>query len=127
MCPHRDWFVTYESVDTGIVLMGNNTECKVTGIDTVQIKTHDVVVRTLSKVRHIPNMTRNLISLDTFEANCCRYLAENGVLKVTKGAMVLMKRLRPGSLYFLHGTTVISAAAVCTTSSNVDITKLWHM
>jgi len=52
------------------------------------------VVRTLSKVRHIPNMTRNLISLGTIKANDCRYSAENGVLKVTKGAMVLMKGLR---------------------------------
>ena len=31
MCPHKDWFVTYETVDTGVVLMGNNAECKVTG------------------------------------------------------------------------------------------------
>ena len=94
MCPQRDWFVTYEPVDTGIVLMGNDTECKVAGIGTVQIKTHDGVVRTLSKVRHIPDMTRNLISLGTLEANGCRYSVENGVLKVTKGAMVLMKGLR---------------------------------
>jgi len=48
MCPHRDWFVTYEPIDTGIVLMGNDTE-------------------------FIPDMTRNLISLGTLEANGCRY------------------------------------------------------
>jgi len=50
MCPHRDWFDSYEPVDIGIVLMGNDIECKVAGIGTVQIKTHDGVVRTLSKV-----------------------------------------------------------------------------
>ena len=50
MCPHRDWFVTYEPVDTKIVLMGNDTECKVARIGTMQIKTHDGMVRTLSKV-----------------------------------------------------------------------------
>jgi len=59
--------------------------CKFTGISTVQIKTHDGVVRTSSKVRHIADMTRNLISLGTLEANGCRYSAQNGVLKVTKG------------------------------------------
>ena len=48
MCPHKDWFITYEPVDTGIVLMGNDTE-------------------------FIPDMTRNLISLGTLEANGCRY------------------------------------------------------
>jgi len=127
MCPHGDWFVTYEAVNTGIVLMGNDTECKVTRIRTVQMKTHDGVVRTLSKVQHILNMTRNLISLCTLEANGYRYLVENSVLKVTKGAMVLMKGLRQGSLYILHGTTVTGLAAVCRTSSDVDNTKLWHI
>jgi len=82
MYRHRDWFVTYEHVDTRIVLMGNDTECKVIEIGTVQIKTYDSVVRILSKVRHISDMTRNLVSLGTLEANGYRYLAENGVLKV---------------------------------------------
>jgi len=75
MCPHKEWFATYEYVDTGTALVGNNSECKVTGIGTVHIKTHDGVVRTLSKVRHIPDMTRNLISLGTLEANGYRYSA----------------------------------------------------
>jgi len=35
MCLHRDWFVTYEPVDTGNVLIGNDTECKVARIGTV--------------------------------------------------------------------------------------------
>jgi len=73
------------------------------------------VVRTLSKVRHIPNIARNLISLGTHEANGCRYSADNGVLKVMKGAMVLMKGLRQGSVYFLQGTFITGSAAVCTT------------
>jgi len=86
--------------------------------------THDGVIRALSKVHHIPDMTHNLISLGTLETNGCRYLAENGVLKVMRGAMVLSKGLRQGSLYFLQGTTVTGSAAVCT---NVDTMKLWHM
>lgn len=94
MCPRRDWFVTYELVDTGIVLMSNDTECKVAGIGTIQIKTHDGIIRTLSKVRHIPDMTRCLISLGTLETNGCRIIMENGVLKVIKEAMVVTKRLR---------------------------------
>ena len=85
---------TFEPVDIGIVLMGNDTECKVVGIGIVQIKIHDGVVRTLSKVRYIPNMTRNLISFGTLEANGCRYLVENGFLKVMRGATVLMKGVR---------------------------------
>jgi len=91
--------------------MGNDAECKVAKIGTVQIKTHDGIVRTLSKVRHTPNMTRCLISLGTLETNGCRIIMENSVLKVTKGAMVAMKGLRQGSLYILQGTTVTGVLA----------------
>jgi len=127
MCPHRDWFSTYEPIDTGVVLMGNGAECKVVEIGPVQIKTHDSVVRILSKVRHIPNMTHYLISLGTLETNGCRITIENGVLNVIKRAMVLMKGLQQGSLYILQGTTVTRAAAVCTTPADVDAKRLWHI
>jgi len=72
-------------------------------------------------------MTRNLISLGILEANGCRYSAENGVLKVMKGAMVLMKGFRQGSLYLLQSTTVTGSVIVCTISVDVDTTRLWHM
>jgi len=93
MCPRRDWFVTYEPIDIGVVLMGNHAEYNVIGIGTVQIKTHDGIVRTLSKVRHIPYMTRYLISVSTLETNGCRIIMENSVLEVIKGVMVVMKGL----------------------------------
>jgi len=60
----------------------------------VQIKTDDGIVKTLSKVHHIPDMTCNLISLGTLETNGYRITMENGVLKVIQGAMVVMKGLR---------------------------------
>jgi len=107
--------------------MGNDVEYKVVGIGTVQIKTCDGVVRTLPKVCHIRDMTRHLISLGTFETNGCRITMENGVLKVIKGAIVLMKGPREESLYILQETTVTGAAAVCTTPADVDVMRLWHM
>ena len=103
--------------------MDNDTKCKVVGrVGIVQIKTHDGVVSTLSKVHHIPGMTRNLISLGTHEAKGYRCSAKNGVLKVIKGNMVLMKGFRQGSLYLLQASTV--PAIVCTTSANVNTTRL---
>ena len=127
MCPHKDWFESYESVDTGVVVMGNDTACKVAGIDSIKIITHDGIVRTLKEVRHIPNMTRNLISLGTLEANGCRYKGEDGVLKVCRGSMILMKGIRKGSLYILQGSTVTGSAAAVLNLDESDSTKLWHM
>ena len=127
MCPYREWFTSYETVNSGVVLMGNDTRCNIAGRGTVQIRTHDGIVRSLSNVRHVPNMTRCLISLGTLETNGCRITMEHGVLKVMKGAMVVMKGLRMGSLYILDGTTAAGVAAVGTVSTDADETRLWHM
>ncbi len=47
--------------------MGDDTPCEVAGIGTVQIKMFDGCIRTLSDVRHIPNLKRSLISLCTLD------------------------------------------------------------
>jgi len=101
MRPHKDWFSTYDPVDSTIVHMGNNAQCNVTGIGIVKIKTHDSVATTLSNVRHVPDLKRNLISLGTLESKGCKYSAEGEVLKVSKGSRILLKGLRHGSLYVL--------------------------
>ena len=75
----------------GVVLMGNNASCKIAGIGMVKIKMFDEFLRTLSDVRHIPNLKRNLISLSTLDLKGYKYIGEGGVLKVSKGVSVVMK------------------------------------
>ena len=43
MCPNRDWFITYQSIDEGVVLIGNVMSYKVADIGTIRIKMHDGV------------------------------------------------------------------------------------
>jgi len=50
MCPHMDWFSTYELLDSGVVLMSNNAQCTMVDISIVQIKADDDIVRTLTNV-----------------------------------------------------------------------------
>ncbi|PON40738.1 hypothetical protein TorRG33x02_339640, partial [Trema orientale] len=117
MCPNKDWFSTYETVSKGIVLMGNNAPYKVASIGTVKIKMFDGVIRTLGGVRHVPDLKRNLISLSTLDSKGYKYTSEGGVLKVSKGALVVMKgQKRLAELYVLLGSTVIGEAAVSTPS-----------
>ncbi|KAG8490339.1 hypothetical protein CXB51_015583 [Gossypium anomalum] len=127
--PNRDWFTTYETVSEGVVLMGNNTSCKIAGVGTIKVKMFDGVVRTLSDVRYVPELKRNLISLSTLDSKGYRYTAESGVLKISKGSLVVMKGQRKtAKLYVLQGSTVTGDAAVASSSlSDDDITKLWHM
>ncbi|KAG8472490.1 hypothetical protein CXB51_034176 [Gossypium anomalum] len=99
MSPNRDWFTTYETVSECVVLMGNN------------------------------DLKRNLISLSTFDSKGYRYTDESGVLKISKGSLVVMKgQKKTAKLYVLQGSTVTGDAVVASSSlSDDDITKLWHM
>lgn len=126
---HKDWFSTYETMSNGTALMGNNASCKIAGPGIVRIKMFDGVVRTLGNVKHAPDLKRNLISLGTLDSKGYKYTGEGGVLKVSKGALIVMKGQRKtANLYVLQGTTVIGdAAVVSNTLSDDDVTKLWHM
>ena len=75
----------------GVVLMGNNASCMVAGIGTVRIKMFDRVVLTLGDIRHVPDLKRNLTFLSTLNTKGCKYTCEGGVLKISEGALVVMK------------------------------------
>ncbi|KAJ4967885.1 hypothetical protein NE237_014586 [Protea cynaroides] len=128
MCPNRDWFTTYKVIEGASVLVGNNAVCKIVGIGTVRIKCHDGIVRTLTDVRHIPDLKKNLISLSTLDSIGCSYTGGGGALKVYKGSLVVMKGNKVNSLYVLQGSTVTGSADVSSSSdSDKDTTHLWHM
>ncbi|KAK1653963.1 hypothetical protein QYE76_071768 [Lolium multiflorum] len=74
ICCNKDWFSSYESVQSGdFVRVGNDNQCSIVGIGSVQIKTHDGMTRTLTGVKHIPSMARNLISLSTLDCDGYKY------------------------------------------------------
>ena len=50
------------------------------------------VVRTLGEVRHVPEVKKNLISLGTLDSNGYNYKSMNGLIKVSRGAIVVMKK-----------------------------------
>ena len=68
MCPNRDWFSTHETVSIGVVMMGNNASCKISGIGMIQIKMFHEVVRIFGNVRHVPHLKRNMISLSILDS-----------------------------------------------------------
>ena len=71
--------------------MGNDASCKVIRIWNIKIKMFDGVVRTLCDVMHVPNLKKNLISLGVLDSNGFCYKSENGVMKVSKGIMTMIK------------------------------------
>ena len=65
--------------------------CKTIGIGPIKIRMHDGIVRTLSNIQHVLDLKKNLISLGTLDSNGYKFSAEGGVLRVSKGSLVVMK------------------------------------
>jgi hypothetical protein len=114
------------------VWMGDNTPCEVISIGSVKIRTHYGMTHTLTDVRHVPTMFRNLIALSTLDNMGYKYFASGGVLKVSKGSLIVVKGvMKSANLYVLSGDTIIGIAVVsftaAVTSDNCYDSKLWHM
>ena len=84
MCPDRESFFDYKSIDGGKVLMGNDFSCRIIGTGKIAIKQYDGGIKVLKNVRHIPELRRNLISLGALEDEGYGYKSINGSLKITK-------------------------------------------
>jgi hypothetical protein len=70
-------------------------------------------------------MSRYLISLSTLDTKRNKYYAEDGVLKVSKGSLVVMKAdLKSANLYVLRGSSFSANVVV---APNSETTKIWHM
>lgn len=108
--------------------MANSAVCKTVGIGSIKIQTHDHIFYTLKNVRHVPQMTKNLISLRLLDSKGFSFRGSGGIMYVCKGSKKVLKGVKRGTLYVLQGSTISGSAAVV--SSEVqkgDMTKLWHM
>jgi hypothetical protein len=108
------------------VRVGDDTPCHIVGIDSVQIKKYDGMTRSLTGIKHILTMERNLISLSTLEYEGYKYRGGNKVLKVSKGPLVhMIGDMNSVKLYVLRGNT-LSGIAATVTSDEPSKTNLWH-
>ena len=108
--------------------MGNDATCPVIGIGTVKIKMFDGVMRVLSNVRHVPDIRNNLISLGILDDLGYPYSSNGGIMKITKGASMMMKGQKVSTLYRLIGNTIMGRVVVATLmESSTYNTKLWHI
>ena len=92
------------------------------GVGTIQIKMFDRMVRELKEVRYVPQLKRNLIFVGALES-LGLVVSIKGVLKMTKGSMVVLKAVRRNNHYYLNGSTVAGQVAA-STHSDEDSTRL---
>ncbi|KAA0038009.1 Retrovirus-related Pol polyprotein from transposon TNT 1-94 [Cucumis melo var. makuwa] len=110
MTPNQDFLINFQKSDGGKVLLGDNGTCEVKGTGSVLIATHDGMIRMLTNVRYVPELKRNLISLDELDRSCYTIKYENGIMKVTKGSLVKLRGTLKNDLYVLEGNAVSSSA-----------------
>ena len=63
MCSNMNLFASYKPIKKDMLFEANDNSCKIIGVGTIKIKMFAGVVRTLSYVRHVSDLRRNLISL----------------------------------------------------------------
>ena len=88
----------------------------------------DGIVRTLTSVRHVPELKKKLISLGTLDSQGCKFSTQAGVLKVSKSALTMIKGKLMNGLYLLQGSIIVGAVSISYSSNlDLDIAHLWHI
>jgi len=126
MIPKKHWFLNYQEINGGKVLLGNDHECRVLGIGDIRLKMHDGSCRTLSSVRHVPELKRNLISLGNLDRNGYNFKGDGGVLRVSRGSLICMRASLQNGIYILQATTLSGEAAMASSMAQIQ-SKLWHL
>ncbi|KAH9779930.1 Integrase catalytic domain-containing protein [Citrus sinensis] len=124
LCPIKEWFTDFRNLESGVVVMGNDQPCRTMGIGIIRLKMFDGMVRELKDVRFVPALKKNLISVDALEDKGYKVTIEDGIMKFTHRAMVILQGVRRHNLYYLKGGTTDEANVVETHS---DTTELWHV
>ncbi|XP_059310683.1 uncharacterized protein LOC132062049 [Lycium ferocissimum] len=89
--------------------MGNDVVCEIACIGSPRIHCHDGIIRTLSNIRHVPDMKKNLISLGTPDKLEYKHTGDGGICKVIKRSLVMLKDKMEGGLYVLMGSTILGS------------------
>ena len=105
--------------------LADSSALDVVGMGDVQILLPNGSVWLLEKVRHNPNLRRNLISVGQLNDERHAILFIGGTWKVTKGARVLARGKKTGSLYMTSSPRDTIAIADAGIDTSID-TSLWH-
>ncbi|RVW41057.1 Retrovirus-related Pol polyprotein from transposon TNT 1-94 [Vitis vinifera] len=119
--PHREIIQNYVAGDFGKVYLIDGSALDVVGLGDVRILLPNGSVWLLEKVRHIPDLRRNLISVGQLDDEGHAILFVGSTWKVTKGARVLARGKKTGTLYI----TSCPRDTIAVVDASTD-TSLWH-
>lgn len=123
MTSRREWFTEFSETAGGTVLLADDRAVTVQGIKTIRINATGGTVKSLTNVRYVPNLKRNLISVSSLYLQGFKQEGGAGKTSFYKNGKLALHGTFCGSLYLRDGDTV-KAAALATISK--DDTTLWH-
>ncbi|GFS33425.1 hypothetical protein Acr_00g0028380 [Actinidia rufa] len=100
------------------IWMANNMSSKVVGRGSVRFRMADGRSVTLTKVRHVPNLRKNLISIGMLDSKGCSFDASGGILRVSKENKEMLWGKKTRGLYRLEGSVQIGGATTVRHESN---------
>ena len=119
--PHQEIIQNYDVGDFCKVYLVDGTALDVVGMGDVHILLPNTFVWLLENVRHILDLRRNLISIEQLNDEGHAILFVGGTWKVSKGARVLARGKKIGTLYM----TSSPRDTIAVTEASTD-TSLWH-
>jgi hypothetical protein len=112
----------YVAGDLGKVYLANGTVLDVVGLGDVCIRVHSDSVWKMQKVRHVPELKKNLISVGQLDKEGHSIHFDGGKWKVSNGARILDRGHKTSTLYM----TTNNKDIVAIVDTNAD-SKLWHL
>ena len=109
--------------------MGDDHALEIAGIGTIKLKMYDGMVRIIQEVQHVNGLKKNLLSLGQVDNSGCKTHIQDGIIKIVKGALVVMKSEKiAANLFMLKGETLQEAdACVASISKGEESTMMWHL
>lgn len=87
---NKESFDRYKPCDAGNVVMANGSRSKVISMGTTKTKMFNGG-GSLRYMRHVPNLRKNLVSLDWLNILGCDFSTKNEFVEVAKGSLVIMR------------------------------------
>jgi hypothetical protein len=108
--------------------MGIDHALDIASIDIIKLKMYDDSIRTISGVRHVKGLKKNFLSVGQFDSLSCKIRTDNGIIKIFKLALVVLKaRKIIAILFVLMGETHHEAeTSIASASLTEKKTMTWH-
>jgi hypothetical protein len=123
----REIFENYVAGDFGKVYLADGSPLDIVGMGDVRIRSHSDSVWKLKKVRHVPKLTRNLISVGQLDDEGHAINFHGGKWKISIGARIVARGCKTDTLYMTTNTRDTVAIADASVDSNLWHLRLGHM